>query len=132
MRKEAGSAYDKWNISVVIRHTDIHCNGTNNSTGSVPVRSVITTATYTKNKIFLFTAGLHNYVIRWDYCVVCPCIYKQREYVGVAYPPREISLMSSTIGVADMIMIYVGYTESLTRMEFALKYLVIITMQVRR
>jgi hypothetical protein len=107
MRKEAGSAYDKWNISVVIRDTDIHCNGTNNSTGSVSVRSVITTATYTKNKIFLFTAGLHNYVIRWDYCVVCPCIYKQREYVGVAYPPREISLMSSTIGVADMIMIYV-------------------------
>jgi hypothetical protein len=29
-------------------------------------------------------------------------------------------------------MIYVGYTESLTRMEFALKYLAIITMQVRR
>lgn len=121
-----------WSFVTQIFTATLSLSGTNNSIGSVSVLSVITSATYTKNIFFLFTAGLHDYVIRRDYCVVCPRIYKQREYVGVAYPPQHISLMSSTNGVADMITIFVGYTESLTRMEFAFKYLVIITMDVKR
>jgi hypothetical protein len=62
-----------------------------------------------KNKLLPFAAALQIYVIWQTYCIVCLwCLKTKAEYEGMAYPSWDISLMESTNGVAEVIVIDAG------------------------